>query len=325
VCPAGKAGSYTVPNSVTDIAMFAFKTCRSLTNITIPESVTSIGGYAFTECTSLTAITVGALNPVYSSVAGVLFNRGQTILIACPGGKSGTYMVPNSVTKIGDGAFVSCTSLTDLTIPNSVTEIGNWTFHNCSGLTGIGIPSSVTNIGGYAFEYCYGLTNVAMPSSITSIPPYAFQHCTRLTSITIPSSVTHIETYAFLSCTSLKEVYFAGNAPNLGSSVFNSDTNATVYYLPGTTGWGATFGGRPAALWNPLIQTSGSSFGVRTNRFGFDIAGTANIPIVVEASTNLAGSVWVPLQTGTLANGSLYFSDPQWTNHPARFYRIRSP
>jgi hypothetical protein len=33
--------------------------------------------------------------------------------------------------------------------------------------------------------------------------------------------------------------------------VFDGDTNATVYYLPGTTGWGTTFGGRPTALWTP--------------------------------------------------------------------------
>ena len=40
--------------------------------------------------------------------------------------------------------------------------------------------------------------------------------------------------------------------------MFDGDTNATVYYLPGTTGWGTTFGGRPTALWiqAPTIQTA---------------------------------------------------------------------
>jgi hypothetical protein len=38
--------------------------------------------------------------------------------------------------------------------------------------------------------------------------------------------------------------------------VFEQDNNATVYYLPGTTGWGASYGGRPTALWpQPTIQT----------------------------------------------------------------------
>ena len=53
-------------------------------------------------------------------------------------------------------------------------------------------------------------------------------------------------------------------------------------------------------------------------------AATANIPIVVEAYTNLE-IVWTPLRSANLTNGSFYFSDPQWTNYPGRFYRLRSP
>jgi hypothetical protein len=67
------------------------------------------------------------------------------------------------------------------------------------------------------------------------------------------------------------------------------------------------------------------SSAARTNRFGFTITGTTNIPIVVEASTNPASPGWTALQNCTLTNGSVYFSDPEWTNHTARFYRIRSP
>ena len=78
-------------------------------------------------------------------------------------------------------------------------------------------------------------------------------------------------------------------------------------------------------LWNPQVNTGEASFGVHSNQFGFTITGTPNIPIMVEASTNIASLVWVPLQTCTLTNGSIYFTRPQWTNYPARFYRLRSP
>ena len=64
---------------------------------------------------------------------------------------------------------------------------------------------------------------------------------------------------------------------------------------------------------------------MRTNGFGFTISWATNIPVVVEASTNLANPIWSPLATNTLTSGSSYFSDPQWTNYPARFYRLRSP
>jgi hypothetical protein len=46
---------------------------------------------------------------------------------------------------------------------------------------------------------------------------------------------------------------------------------------------------------------------------------------VVEACTSLANASWVPLQSLNLTNGAFYFSDPNWTNYPARFYRLRSP
>ena len=74
----------------------------------------------------------------------------------------------------------------------------------------------------------------------------------------------------------------------------------------------------------PLILNNGPSFGVLTNRFGFIISWASNLSVVVEASS-LADPTWVPLQTNTLTGGSCYFSDPQWTNCPSRFYRLRSP
>jgi hypothetical protein len=110
--------------------------------------------------------------------------------------------------------------------------------------------------------------------------------------------------------------------------VFYGDTNATVYYLPGTTGWGTTFGGLPTALSflpNPLILTSGPGFGVQSDAFGFIISWATNLPVVVEACTNPANHSWSSLKTNALTGGWSYFSDPQWTNYPGRFYRLRSP
>jgi hypothetical protein len=78
-------------------------------------------------------------------------------------------------------------------------------------------------------------------------------------------------------------------------------------------------------LWNPQAQTNDPSFGVRQGQFGFNITGTPDIPLVVEATTNLAAQSWVPLQSCTLTNGLIYFGDSQWTNYSGRLYRIRSP
>ena len=219
----------------------------------------------------------------------------------------------------------------DVTIPSTtnglpVTSIGDWAFFSCRSLTSIMIPNSVTNIGNYAFLFCSGLTNVAIGNSVASIGEVAFDDCTGLTSITLPASLTSIGDDAFWDCTNSTGFYFQGNAPSLGGSyVFAGDNNATIYYLPGTTNWGPTFGGCPTALWNPQVQITDARFGVRTNQFGVTITGTSNLIIMVEACTNLANPAWSPLAMTILTGGSSYFSDPDWTNYPGRFYRLRSP
>ena len=186
----GSGGAVAIPSTlegktVTSIESYAFNYCTSLTSVTIPNSVTNIGVRAFDSCTSLTAITVDALNSFYSSVDGVLFNKSQTTLIQCPGGKAGSYTIPNSVTSIGDYAFSCCTSLTSVTIPDSVTSIGDGAFDSCTSLTSVTIPNSVTSIGDGAFAYCTSLTSVTIPNSVTSIGGGAFACCTSLTAITV--------------------------------------------------------------------------------------------------------------------------------------------
>ena len=117
----------------------------------ISASVTNIGNQAFYYCTSLIAFKVDALNPVYSSMNGVLFNAGQTTLIQFPGGVGGSYTIPATVTNIADTAFYYCQNLARVTIPDNVLSIGVAAFANCGGLTNVTIGNGVTSIGDSAF------------------------------------------------------------------------------------------------------------------------------------------------------------------------------
>jgi uncharacterized repeat protein (TIGR02543 family) len=247
-----------ISNGVTGIADYAFENCSALASVSIPGSVTSIGDYefysdnltnvtisggvtnigylAFGDCANLAAITVDAQNTFYSSVGGVLFNAGQTTLIEYPqhisGGNSTNYVIPGSVTSIGDNAFLNCGNLTDVTIPGSVANIGEDAFENCEGLANITIPDGVTSIGDGAFSGSYNLIIANIPGSVTNIGNGAFENCDYLTI-----------------------VYFLGNAPTVGLNVFYDDYSATAYYLSGATGWGATFGGIPTVMLNSSAPT----------------------------------------------------------------------
>jgi hypothetical protein len=153
--------SVNIPSSVISIGEYAFSECSGLTSIIIPSSVTSIltgafmfcsgltgsltipdqvalGDYVFVGCTKLTDFIVNPASLNYSADDGVLFNKSKTILIQYPGGKLGSYIIPNSVAKIGGAAFCLTDGLsTTLTIPGSVSTIGMAAFYKCTGLAAI--------------------------------------------------------------------------------------------------------------------------------------------------------------------------------------------
>ena len=140
--------------------------------------------------------------------------------------------IPNSVTSIGGGAFSGCTSLTDINIPNSVTSIERGAFSGCTSLTDINIPNSVTSIGERAFSGCTSLTDINIPDAVKSIEPETFSGCTRLTDINIPNSVTSIGYEAFYNCTRLTDINIPNSVTSIGYEAFYNCTRLTDINIP---------------------------------------------------------------------------------------------
>ena len=250
--------SVTIPNSVTSIGYGAFANCSGLTSVTIPNSVTFISEIAFGGCSGLTSVTVDKDNGTYDSrdnCNAIIHTSTNKLIVGC-----NNTIIPNSVTSIGDNAFLVCSGLTSVTIPNSVTSIGKYAFYNCSGLTSVTIPNSVTSIGYGAFGGCSGLTsvtvdknngtydsrdncnaiietstnklivgckNTTIPNSVTSIGDRAFEGCSGLTSVTIGNSVTSIGKYAFAGCWGLTSVTIGNSVTSIGDYAFTDCSGLT--------------------------------------------------------------------------------------------------
>ncbi len=181
-----------IPDTVTSIEDYAFSECNSLKNINIPNGVTRIGDSAFFNCNSLISITIPSsviaigMNPFCGCHANlkneskafiyehnILFNRDKTVIISYRA-KEANYVIPDSVTGIGNGAFSGCDSLTSINIPDSVTTIGNRAFSGCKSLKSINIPNSVTSIGYCAFEECDYLSPQVISDIIQRFGEYVF-------------------------------------------------------------------------------------------------------------------------------------------------------
>ena len=237
--PGKLSGAYSIKEGTRIMCDSAFYGCYSLSEIFIPSSVTSIGDRAFCGCSSLKYISIPksviclngnpfaewngkleCLTPNYIYEDDILFNKDKSRIISFRNQNVKSYIIPSSVTSIGDSAFYRCISLSEIVIPPSVASIGDWAFSCCYSLSEIVIPSSVTSIGDSAFLCCASLSEIFIPSNVTSIGDWAFYGCYSLSEIVIPSSVTSIGDCAFCSCDSLSEIVIPSSVTNIGDWAF---------------------------------------------------------------------------------------------------------
>ena len=163
---------FTIPDSVTSIASYAFKGARYLENVTAGD-LTSIESSAFMNCESLTSFSAKSLGKVEFQA-----------FYDSPALKTFTLTEADSLETIEQGAFTNCSSLTGAPLAGA-TSIGSGAFQNCTALTSLAFcATDEVTIGTSAFSGCTGLTELTFPESVKSIESNAFRGCNKVTTIT---------------------------------------------------------------------------------------------------------------------------------------------
>lgn len=233
---------YKIKDGTIAICDGAFKMCNSLQKIIIPRTIKQIGYNPFTPNPFFPIPFLLICNSFYFRIIDrVLYNADMTNLISflsdvlkftIPDGVISIgnnafvssslreISIPNSVRRIGDGAFSSCCSLRTISIPKDVRTIGDNTFSSCSSLREISIPEGVTSFGNYAFQNCYLLEEISIPESVRSIGNGAFAGCKSLEKISIPKDVSNIGEYVFNGCESLQEISIPEGVVSIGKNAF---------------------------------------------------------------------------------------------------------
>ena len=245
-CKSLKDLDFSECTSLEEIGDYSFQNCYTLTSVKFPASLKTLGFASFRSCSALTNIIVDANNSNYLTEKGILFNKDKTRLILYPIGKTdSSYTIPDTITEIGENAFVGCKVLTSVKFPINLKIIKRWAFDGCS-LTSVDLSGCVNleTVEGGPF-CCTTLTDIIVDENNT-------KYCTENgilfnkdktelvqypggkpeKSYKVPDSVIKIGDSAFMSCENLETVEFSTNVRRLEKRAFSNSASLTSIKLP---------------------------------------------------------------------------------------------
>lgn len=172
-------------------------------NIVLPDDLTTIGRRAF---------------------------RHQSI--------SGSLIIPEGVTWIGDQAFLECVNLTGiLSLPSTLRGISYMAFEGCKFTCELLLPQNLNSLGFRAFCQCSGLYgNLILPEGLSEIEESVFSGCSNLSGdLNIPKNVKKIENGAFVGCSGLNgRLTLPDGLESIGNDAFSSCRFRGPLILPST-------------------------------------------------------------------------------------------
>lgn len=212
-----------LPDNLMSIGDNAFEFCVNLESIEIPSSIKNLGAGAFYKCESLKKIVFPEKLNCPMELKQNLFYHCHSIL---------SIKLPRNITKICDYAFSSCYSLKDIILPTELKEIGYSAFDKCSSIEKIEIPYGVTNLKRYAFSNCSNLAYIFIPDSVTEISSHAFDRCPMLKNITIPEKCRYDSRFVKIDVVRRADYKVEGSRTAVNgqtdSYFYGKDSNLTV-------------------------------------------------------------------------------------------------
>ncbi|MBR7099934.1 MAG: leucine-rich repeat domain-containing protein, partial [Clostridia bacterium] len=159
-------------------------------------------------------------------------------------------VLPDTVTRIGNFAFIDCNKLLVVIIPNGVKEIGKGAFYRCTNLLRAVLPNSVESVEDNAFRECTSLTTVQLSDNLSHIGEDVFVGCPKITyneydnclylgsannpyycfaytkeinltsPCTIHANTKHIMSEAFMACSGMEELTVPDGVQTIGARAF---------------------------------------------------------------------------------------------------------
>ena len=288
--------------NLTEIPTGTFESSK-LTSVHIPENIETIGIKAFASCEYLTELTF-ADNSKLSIIDGSGIEKTEGAFYNCSQLQS--FVLPESVTYIGDYAFYGCSKITELVIPANVTNLGIEAFSLCNCLANVKFADdcALTNVSRGCFRNCTSLQTVDFSEKIQKIESDCFNSCGMLSELTFAenSQLVEIGERSFYSCKSLKEMQLPNGVTKIGTLAYafsgleNVNVGATVATI-GKGAFGACF-----SLTVIKVDQSNTNFKAVNNvLFDHDITTVYCVP----ASKN--GSYTIPESVKCIASYALYY------------------
>ena len=254
----------TAPDFVTAIGNYQFYGCQSLEKIKLHADVTVIGTAAFGNCPSLRAIYCEKADDQIHKILdtnseldkelfvgspdeedkitdgdviekdGVLYSADMTVLRGFTEAVAAELVVPETVTRIADGAFRNCFALQAITLPDTVTGLPDALFENCRNLQTVKFSDKLTAIGSRTFSGCIRLAEIKIPDTVSEIGDYAFSSCRSFRSVTLPTAIKDLSDGVFADCVRMTEMQLPENLQSIGNNAFYNCYNLKEILLPET-------------------------------------------------------------------------------------------